>query len=351
MLSRSCRSWLRTTCGPNWRSGLAAFRAWQTFSSTLNTMATTGTWYSFAIRRSGAREALWTFVASTTVSRPAASRLRRIVCRRSNASPVADWSFSSFATRPRQESDDTTSVGRKCLRPKVDLPLPLVPTSRTRERRGISRVKRSTYPLGRFDQDAGRPVVSLGPRADRDRHILVKRGQDASEPVERELIARTAEQSVNIRFIESEESAQCRVRQETCLRRQGDRIDTCGTSPSALLDWADRGRRIRCRFPRSHRSLPSSVPCPVFLLRLSKPNLDPFNVASGRFDSLRGFLLKDVEHVDRLFEFHGVDRPVGIAIEALDDLEDACSTEAMQRLGVPVLSSKLSHPKAYPNLP
>ena len=56
-----------------------------------------------------------TLVASTTVSRPAASRLPTMKCSSSNASAVADWSFSSSATRPRQKSDEITSVGLKSL--------------------------------------------------------------------------------------------------------------------------------------------------------------------------------------------------------------------------------------------
>ena len=36
------------------------------------------------------------------------------MCSTSNASPVAVWSVSSSETRPRQRSDETTSVGRKC---------------------------------------------------------------------------------------------------------------------------------------------------------------------------------------------------------------------------------------------
>ena len=35
-----------------------------------------------------------------------------------------DWSFSSSETRPRATSDDSTSVGLKCWRAKVDLPDP-----------------------------------------------------------------------------------------------------------------------------------------------------------------------------------------------------------------------------------
>ncbi len=45
----------------------------------------------------------------------------------SNASPVADWSFSSSETSPRKKSDDMISVGLKCARANVDLPEPVVP--------------------------------------------------------------------------------------------------------------------------------------------------------------------------------------------------------------------------------
>ncbi len=55
----------------------------------------------------------------------------------SNASLVADWSFSSSATRPRQKSEEITSVGLKCARAKVDLPEPVTPTSTTRLSSGM----------------------------------------------------------------------------------------------------------------------------------------------------------------------------------------------------------------------
>ena len=58
-------------------------------------------------------------------------------CSTSKAALVADWSFSSSDTSPRQKSDDRTSVGRKCRAAKVDLPEPDTPTSATRESSGI----------------------------------------------------------------------------------------------------------------------------------------------------------------------------------------------------------------------
>ncbi len=55
----------------------------------------------------------------------------------SNAAGVADWSFSSSATSPRQKSEEMTSVGLKCARANVDLPDPVTPTSRTRLSSGM----------------------------------------------------------------------------------------------------------------------------------------------------------------------------------------------------------------------
>ncbi len=79
-----------------------------------------------------ARACCCTLVASTTVSRPAASRSPATWCRASNAAADADWSFSSSATMPRNASDESTCVGAKCLRAKVDLPDPVTPTSTTK---------------------------------------------------------------------------------------------------------------------------------------------------------------------------------------------------------------------------
>ena len=41
-----------------------------------------------------------------------------------NASDVAAWSLASSAIIARQASEDTTSVGLKCLEAKTDLPDP-----------------------------------------------------------------------------------------------------------------------------------------------------------------------------------------------------------------------------------
>ena len=58
-------------------------------------------------------------------------------CSTSKASRVADWSFSSSLTRPRQKSEEMTSVGAKCRAANVDLPEPEMPISTTRHRSGI----------------------------------------------------------------------------------------------------------------------------------------------------------------------------------------------------------------------
>ena len=74
-----------------------------------------------------------------TVSRPAASRLPAMKCSTSNASRVADWSFSSSLTSARQKSEEMTSVAAKCRAAKVDLPEPDMPIRVTRQRSGIFR--------------------------------------------------------------------------------------------------------------------------------------------------------------------------------------------------------------------
>ena len=76
-------------------------------------------------------------MASTTVKCPRASRFRAMKCSNSNASFVTVWSFSSSQTIPRQASDESISVGRKCLRANVLLPEPLGPMRMTKERLGM----------------------------------------------------------------------------------------------------------------------------------------------------------------------------------------------------------------------
>ena len=66
-----------------------------------------------------------------------AMRLAAMKCRTANASWVAAWSFSSSETRPRQKSDEMTSVGLKWVRANVDLPAPDGPTRTTSASSGI----------------------------------------------------------------------------------------------------------------------------------------------------------------------------------------------------------------------
>jgi hypothetical protein len=57
-------------------------------------------------------------------------------CSRAKASFVTARLFSSSLTMPRQASDDSTSVDKKCLRANVLLPDPLGPIRTTRDRLG-----------------------------------------------------------------------------------------------------------------------------------------------------------------------------------------------------------------------
>src|SRR5580692_4511299 len=58
-------------------------------------------------------------------------------CSTSKASFVAACAFSSSDTRPRQKSDESTSVGLKCVRAKLDFPQPEGPIRTTSESSGI----------------------------------------------------------------------------------------------------------------------------------------------------------------------------------------------------------------------
>ena len=85
------------------------FRSWQTRSGRSSTIATGRQWYCRASSTSGLRASGWTLVASTTVSRPRASRLPAMKRSTSKASLVTAWSFSSSLDhRP-------ASVGREDL--------------------------------------------------------------------------------------------------------------------------------------------------------------------------------------------------------------------------------------------
>jgi hypothetical protein len=51
----------------------------------------------------------------------------------------------------------------------------------------------------------------------------------------------------------------------------------------------------------------------------------------GGFDPLLRLLLKGMQHVDPTRQADGVDCPERVAIVVLDQLEDACAFEALQR--------------------
>ena len=76
----------------------------------------------------------------------------------SNAAGVADWSFSSSATRPRQKSEEITSVGLKCARANVDLPEPVTPIRTTRLSSGTLESFMPSPPACEDGQLGGRAV-------------------------------------------------------------------------------------------------------------------------------------------------------------------------------------------------
>ena len=87
---------------------------------------------------------------------------------------VADWSFSSSATRPRQKSEEITSVGLKCARANVDLPEPVdarpARPGSARARSSVAEWCLSSAPRPREDgQLGGRACVG----------VLVADGQEA----------------------------------------------------------------------------------------------------------------------------------------------------------------------------
>ena len=91
-------------------------------------------------RRTRSRRAVGcTFVASTTVVRPAASRRSRAAWRAPNAVRLTAWSASPCPSRARNASDDRTSPGAKWRAAKVDLPEPAAPTRTTTDGSGIAR--------------------------------------------------------------------------------------------------------------------------------------------------------------------------------------------------------------------
>jgi hypothetical protein len=53
-----------------------------------------------------------------------------------------------------------------------------------------------------------------------------------------------------------------------------------------------------------------------------------------RLNAARGFLLKRMEHVDDFTKSNRVNRSVRVAVEVVNDLEQAATAETLQRFGI-----------------
>ena len=113
------------------RSVLAAVRARTMSGGRSRTIANAGTRAAAARIRNAFRASCVTFVASTTVRRPARRRRSSAACRAANAALVADWSAASPEIAARRASDERISSGPKWRAASVDLPDPAAPTRRT----------------------------------------------------------------------------------------------------------------------------------------------------------------------------------------------------------------------------
>jgi len=58
-----------------------------------------------------------------------------------------------------------------------------------------------------------------------------------------------------------------------------------------------------------------------------------------------GLLLEGVEHVDDPGEADGIDGSVRIAVEVIDDLQNACTTKSLERFGEGSLETHLGIPE------
>ena len=79
--------------------------------------------------------------------------------------------------------------------------------------------------------------------------------------------------------------------------------------------------------------------------------LDQLQLRFRCLDSSFGFLLEGVQDVDRLPDSDGVDGPISVAIEVLDDLDDIGAMEALERLGIGSLAAKLRKQQRFTNRP
>jgi hypothetical protein len=68
------------------------------------------------------------------------------------------------------------------------------------------------------------------------------------------------------------------------------------------------------------------------LLSITQARFDKFNVLLGRSDALLRFLLESVQHIHHSGKTHGINGPVGVAVEIIDQLQDGTPAESLQRL-------------------
>ncbi len=65
---------------------------------------------------------------------------------------------------------------------------------------------------------------------------------------------------------------------------------------------------------------------------IAQPRFDQFNVLLGRRDALLRFLLEGMKHVDDACKPYGINGPVRIAVEILDQLKHSTTAESSERL-------------------
>lgn len=65
------------------------------------------------------------------------------------------------------------------------------------------------------------------------------------------------------------------------------------------------------------------------------------HVGFGSFNAVHRLFLETMQNIDRIADFYRIDRPVGIAPEILDYLQDARATKTLKRFGLFVLLALL----------
>jgi hypothetical protein len=68
------------------------------------------------------------------------------------------------------------------------------------------------------------------------------------------------------------------------------------------------------------------------LLGITQARFDKFNVLLRGGDALLRFLLESVQHVHHAGKTHGINGPVGVAVEIIDQLQDSTPAKSLQRL-------------------